>query len=51
MMLLFNAVSSLCTWAMRSQPLNTVGMLLVGTIALANVAFGLLAAWRLMQEE
>ena len=46
---MFNALSSMCTWAMRALPLNTFALLLVGSIALMNVAFGLLAAWRLMQ--
>jgi hypothetical protein len=49
MMVAFNALSSVCTWAMRALPLNTLGLLLVGTIALINVAFGLLAAWKLMR--
>lgn len=51
MMLGFNALSSVCSWAMRTQPLSTLGLLMVGSIALLNVAFGLLAAWRLMQSE
>ncbi len=48
-MVFFNAMSSVCTWAMRALPLNTLGLLLVGTVALANVGFGLLAAWKLMR--
>jgi hypothetical protein len=51
MMLLFNGLSSACTFALRTLPLNTVGQLLVGTVALLNVACGLLAAWALMREE
>ena len=50
LMLGYNVLSSLCTWVMRTQALNTFGLLLVGGIALLNVAFGLLAAWRLMQQ-
>ncbi len=50
-MVMFNVLSSVCTWAMRAYPLNTVGLLLVGGIALLNVGFGLLAAWALMREE
>jgi hypothetical protein len=50
-MLLFNGLSSACTFALRTLPLNTVGQLLVGTVALLNVACGLLAAWALMREE
>jgi hypothetical protein len=49
MMVAFNALSSLCSWALRALPLNNVGLLLVSAIALMNVGFGLLAAWKLMQ--
>lgn len=49
-MLLFNVLSSLCTYAMRALPLNTMGLLLVGSIALLNVGFGLVAAWALVRE-
>ena len=45
----FNLLSSLCAWALRTLPLNTAGMLLVGTAALLNCGFGLLATWRLLQ--
>ena len=48
-MVAFNVLSSLCTWALRTLPLNTAGMLLVGTAALLNCGFGLLATWRLLQ--
>ena len=51
MMLGFNVLSSVCTWAMRALPLNMVGLLLLGFVALMNVGFGLLAAWQLMREE
>ena len=51
MMLTFNALSSVCTWALRALPLNGAGMLLIGTIALFNVACGLWAMWRLIQTE
>jgi hypothetical protein len=37
----FNLLSSVCTLAMRTLPLSTVGMLLVGSVALLNVGFGL----------
>ena len=47
----FNALSSVCTWALRALPLNGVGMSLIGTIALLNVACGLWALWRLLQTE
>lgn len=45
----FNVLSSVCAWALRTLPLNTAGMLLVGLAALLNCGFGLLATWRLMQ--
>jgi len=50
MMVMFNVLSSVCTYAMRAYPLNRVGMLLLAFVALLNVAFGLLAAWQLMRE-
>jgi len=49
-MVFFNVMSSVCTWVMRAVPLNTVGMLLVALVALLNVAFGLAAAWKLVNE-
>jgi len=51
MILGFNALSSTCTWILRSQPLNLFGLLLIGTVALINVACGLLAAWKLMTDK
>ena len=50
MMVMFNVLSSVCSWAMRALPLNTVGLLLVGGVALMNVVCGLLAAWKLLNE-
>ena len=50
MMLGFNLLSSVCTWALQTQPLNGFGLLLLSGIALLNVAMGLLAAWKLVQE-
>jgi hypothetical protein len=49
-MLFFNAMSSVCGWAMRALPLNTAGLLLIGLIALLNVIFGLAAMWMLMRQ-
>ena len=51
MMVGFNVLSSVCTWAMRALPLNTAGLLLVGLVALLNVGAGLLAAWVLLRTE
>ena len=50
MMVGYNVLSSVCSWAMRALPLNTLGLILVGSIALINVGLGLLAAWRLLQD-
>ena len=50
-MVMFNVLSSVCSWAMRALPLNTLGLLLVGLVALLNVGFGLLAAWMLVRDE
>ncbi len=49
-MVFFNAMSSLCAWALRALPLNAVGLLLVGFVALLNVGFGLAAMWLLLRE-
>ena len=51
LMLLFNALSSVCAWLMRLPGLAEVGILLLALLALANMAFGLLAAWRLLRSE
>jgi 4-hydroxybenzoate polyprenyltransferase len=51
MMVGFNVLSSLCTWAMRALPLNTVGLLLLAFVALLNVGCGLMAAWALLRTE
>jgi hypothetical protein len=48
-MLAFNVFSSLCAWALRALPLSITGLLLVGGLGLLNCAFGMLAAWRLLQ--
>ena len=45
----FNVLSSVCTWALRTLPLNTAGMLVVGAVALLNAGLGMLAMWRLLQ--
>jgi hypothetical protein len=47
--LFFNVMSSVCGWAMRAYPLNMAGLLLLAFVALLNVVFGLLAAWKLLQ--
>ena len=50
MMVGFNVLSSVCSYAMRALPLNTLGLLLVGGVALLNVACGLWAAWQLVKQ-
>ena len=50
-MVMFNVLSSVCSWALRALPLNTVAMLVVMLVALLNVGFGLLAAWMLLRED
>lgn len=50
-MVVFNVLSSVCGWALRALPLNTVGLLLIGTVGLLNCVFGMLAMWHLMREE
>lgn len=47
LMLAFNLLSSLMAWVLRSFPLTTVGLLLVGLLALANAGAGLWLAARL----
>ncbi len=50
LMLAFNALSSLCSFAMRTWPLNTWGLVLMGCLVLVNVAGGLWAAWQLVKD-
>jgi len=49
-MLFFNLMSSVLAWVMRIYPLNTVGLLLVGGLALGNCVMGMAAAWMLLRE-
>ena len=49
-MVIFNILSSVCSWALRALPLNGTGLAVVSVVALANVGFGLLAAWALLKE-
>ena len=50
LMLGFNALSSLCSYALRALPLNTAGLWLLTAVALLNVAGGLWAAWQLVKD-
>ncbi len=49
-MVIFNILSSVCSWALRALPLNGIGLAVVGAVALANVGFGLVAAWALLKD-
>lgn len=51
LMLLFNVLSSLGAWALRTLPLTGGGLLLVGLLSLGNAGLGLLVAWRLVQSD
>lgn len=48
---IFNLLSSLCAWVLRTWPLTGTAQVLVALVALLNVLFGLLAAWQLVREE
>lgn len=50
-MVIFNVLSSVCGWALRALPLNTAGLLLIGTVGLLNCACGMFAMWQLMRDE
>ena len=53
-MVVFNILSSVCGWALRALralPLNTTGLLLIGTLGLLNCGLGMLAMWRLLRDE
>lgn len=41
LMLAFNALSSLCSFAKRTRPLNTAELFLLGCVSLMHVADGL----------
>ena len=50
-MVLFNLLSSVCAWALRTLPLNLAGLRPTGGAGLPNVGFGLLAMWALLREQ
>lgn len=50
LMLVFNLLSSLFAWVLRSYPLNTAGLVLVASLALANAILGMWLAWRLVRD-
>ena len=49
-MIAFNVLGSACGWALRALPLNTTGLLLIGSVGLLNSLFGMLAMWRLLHD-
>ncbi len=51
LMVVFNILSSLCAWALRSVSLPYPLMLVIALVAMGNVAGGLWCAWWLMATE
>lgn len=49
LMVLFNLLSSACSWALRSLPLTETAMWLIAAAALGNMGFGLWCAWHLVR--
>lgn len=49
LMLVFNLLSSLFAWILRSYPLNTLGTALVVILALVNAFLGMWYAYRLVR--
>lgn len=49
LMMALNALSMLLGWLMRVQPLNTLGLFIVGGFGLANAVLGMWLAWRLLK--
>lgn len=49
-MMALNALSMVLGWLARTQPLTTVGVLIVGGFGVANAVLGMWMAWRLVQD-
>jgi hypothetical protein len=49
-MLALNGLSTVLAWLVHNRPLNTFGMLLIGSFALINAALGTWFAWRLVKD-
>ena len=49
-MLALNGLSMALAWQVHNRPLNTFGMLLIGSFALINAVLGTWFAWRLMKD-
>jgi hypothetical protein len=50
-MLALNVLSSVLAWIARNQPLDTAGVLLIGSFAILNAMLGTWLAWRLLRDE
>ncbi|PPE67804.1 hypothetical protein [Caldimonas caldifontis] len=50
LMLAFSVLSSVCAWALRAMPLTTLGLVLVGSVGLANALISLALTWRLIRD-
>ena len=50
LMLAFSALSSVCAWALRALPLTTLGLVLIGSVGLANALISLVLTWRLIRD-
>ncbi|NMG74940.1 hypothetical protein [Aromatoleum diolicum] len=51
LMLVFNLLSSVLAWALRSYPLSSVGLVVITSLALANAFMGMWLAWRLIRDD
>ena len=50
-MLALTLLSYALSWIVQNRTLNTLGMLLVGSFALANAVLGMWLMWRLLKTE
>jgi ABC-type iron transport system FetAB permease component len=50
-MLALNVLSTALAWLVHNRPLNTFGMVLIGSFALINAALGTWFAWLLVRDE
>jgi hypothetical protein len=51
LMLSVNALSMPIGWLVHHRPLNTLGMVVLGSFALGNALLGTWLAWRLVKDE
>lgn len=49
LMVAVNLLSTLWGWLLRSDTLNTLGMAVVGVLALSNALAGMWLAWRMLR--